>query len=189
MLSTPPAGSESPLLRARLPVREDNRIRPATPEDEPLLWEMLYLALFVPAGSPPLPRDVVHHPDVARYVRQWGREHDLGVVALHPDRDEPIGAAWLRLWAADDRGYGYVDAETPELSMAVLPQHRGQGVGTRMLAYLLRAADERHGAVSLSVSAGNPAMRLYRRHGFAVIGDDGASLTMKRLRGGQYSVP
>jgi ribosomal protein S18 acetylase RimI-like enzyme len=165
----------------RLSVIMDCRIRLATPDDEPLLWEMLYLALFVPPGSPPLPRDVVQSPALARYVRRWGRDHDLGAVALHPTQGEPMGAAWLRLWAPDERGYGYCDAETPELSMAVLPAYRGQGVGGRLLDYLLRAADERHRAVSLSVSADNPALRLYRRFGFVVVGQCGQSLTMKRM--------
>jgi ribosomal protein S18 acetylase RimI-like enzyme len=165
----------------------DCRIRLATPDDEPLLWEMLYLALFVPPGSPPYPREVVQTPDLARYVRRWGREHDLGAVALHPTQGEPIGAAWLRLWAPDDRGYGYWDAETPELSMAVVPAHRGQGVGSRLLEHLLRAADEHHQAVSLSVSADNPALRLYRRFGFVVVGRCGQSLTMQRRRGKPHS--
>ena len=161
----------------------DCRIRLANPDDEPLLWDMLYLALYVPPGSPLFPRELVQTPDLARYVRRWGREHDLGAVALHSTREEPIGAAWLRLWAPDDRGYGYCDAETPELSMAVVPAHRGQGVGSRLLEHLLRAADERHQAVSLSVSADNPALRLYRRLGFVVVGGRGPSLTMKRMRG------
>jgi ribosomal protein S18 acetylase RimI-like enzyme len=165
----------------------DCRIRFATPQDEPLLWEMLYLALFVPPGSPPLPREVVQRPELARYVRRWGREHDLGTVALHPTEGKPLGAAWLRLWAPDDHGYGYWDAETPELSMAVLPAHRGQGVGSRLLEHLLRAADEHHRAVSLSVSADNPAMRLYRRFGFVVVGRCGESLTMKRVGGKSLS--
>jgi GNAT superfamily N-acetyltransferase len=160
----------------------DCPIRFATLDDEPLLREMLYLALFVPPGSSPLPKEVVETPELARYVRRWGREHDLGAVALHPTPGGSIGAAWLRLWAPDDRGYGYCDAETPELSMAVLPAYRGRGVGSRLLDYLLRAADERHRAISLSVSADNPAQRLYRRFGFVVVGECGTSLTMKRVR-------
>jgi GNAT superfamily N-acetyltransferase len=156
-------------------------IRPATPADEPLLWEMLYLTLFVSPGSPPLPPEVVQSPELARYDRHWGREHDLGAVALHPEQGEPVGAAWLRLWAPDDRGYGYCDAETPELSMAVVPAHRGRGVGSRLLESLLRAAEEKHRAVSLSVSADNPALRLYLRFGFVVVGECGRSLTMKRV--------
>jgi hypothetical protein len=55
------------------------------------------------------------------------------------------------------------------------------------LEHLLRAADERHGAVSLSVSASNPALRLYRRFGFAEVVDGGPSLTMKRVRAQQLS--
>jgi ribosomal protein S18 acetylase RimI-like enzyme len=161
----------------------DCRIRPATPDDEPLLWEMLYLALFVPPGKPPLPRDLVQDPELARYVRHWGREHDLGAVALHPTQGEPIGAAWLRLWDGVERGYGFLDARTPELSMAVLPAYRGQGVGTRLLARLLGAADERYEAVSLSVATDNPAVRLYQRFGFAVVVRGGTSLTMRRPRG------
>jgi hypothetical protein len=74
---------------------------------------MLYLALFVPPGSPLLPRDVVQQSDLARYVRHWSREHDLSAVALHVSQGISIGAAWLRLLAADDHGYGYVNAETP----------------------------------------------------------------------------
>jgi ribosomal-protein-alanine N-acetyltransferase len=46
---------------------------------------------------------------------------------------DPIGAAWLRLWSKDEQGYGFVDVHTPELSMAVRPEFRGQGIGTLLL--------------------------------------------------------
>lgn len=46
------------------------------------------------------------------------------------------------------------------------------------LAQDLRAAG--HRAVSLSVDDGNPARRLYERHGFAVVGRNGSSDTMLR---------
>jgi ribosomal protein S18 acetylase RimI-like enzyme len=158
-------------------------LRAATPADESFLRDMLYLALFVPPGQPPLPRDLVDRPELARYVRGWGREHDCGVVAVEDSRRQAIGAAWLRLWEEHDQGYGYVDAATPELSMAMLPEYRGQGVGTRLLHELLRVADERYAAVSLSVSEENPALRLYRRSGFVVVGRAGPSRTMVRPRG------
>jgi hypothetical protein len=43
-------------------------IRPLTSADQPLLWDMLYHALFVPAGAAPLPREIVQRPEIARYV-------------------------------------------------------------------------------------------------------------------------
>ena len=39
-----------------------SEMRAATVSDEPFLWEMLYLALFVPPGEPPLPRSVLRDP-------------------------------------------------------------------------------------------------------------------------------
>jgi hypothetical protein len=47
-------------------------LRRAVASDEPFLWEMLYLALFVPPGGLPLPRAVLRDPRVARYVEGWG---------------------------------------------------------------------------------------------------------------------
>ena len=158
-------------------------IRRLSPSDQPFLWEMLYQSLHVPEGSPPFPRDITGQPEIAKYVDAWGRAGDLGVVAVEADSGEPIGAAWLRLLSGNERGYGYVDDETPELGMAVVPEYRGRGVGSDMLKHLLESAGAVYRRVSLSVSADNPAARLYRREGFTQVCECGDSLTMvKRLR-------
>jgi ribosomal protein S18 acetylase RimI-like enzyme len=70
---------------------------------------------------------------------------------------------------------------TPELSIAVRPEYRGCGVGTRLLEQLLVAADREYDAVSLSVSDGNPAVSLYRRAGFMCVSTSGGSSTMRRV--------
>jgi ribosomal protein S18 acetylase RimI-like enzyme len=160
------------------------RFRPIVQSDEPFLWEMLYQAVYVSLGSQPLPREAIYQPELARYVEGWGREHDSGIVAID-DRDgkqQPIGAAWLRAWTGLDQGYGFIDAQTPELSMAVLPEYRGRRGGTRLLERLLADADQVYPALSLSVSPNNPAYRLYLRFGFSVVTSDGSSLTMRRIR-------
>jgi GNAT superfamily N-acetyltransferase len=144
----------------------DCNFRNAEARDEPVLWEMVYLAVYVPPGHIPPPRVILALPEVARYVRGWGRESDIGTIALTAADDRPIGAAWLRCWSSDDRGYGFVDLDTPELSIAVLPDCRGRGVGTQMLQHLLTRADRHFEQVSLNVTNGNPAMRLYERLGF-----------------------
>jgi GNAT superfamily N-acetyltransferase len=149
--------------------------------DEPVLRDMLYLALFVPPGSPPADYSVVAQPELARYVSGWGRRGDDGIIAV-ASNGEPIGAAWLRLWSEHDHGYGFIDALTPELSMAVRPEARGGGIGTQLLRRLLQRADESHDSVSLSVSAQNPAVRLYERLGFRSVAVVGASMTMTRTR-------
>ena len=154
-------------------------IRPLSAADAPFLRVALYHAVHVPPGAAPPPPGVVDRPELARYVAGWGRPGDLGVVA--EEDGAPVGAAWLRRWAGAARGYGFVDAETPELSVSVLPGRRGRGVGTALLRHLLGAAAGRFGAVSLSVSVTNPARRLYEREGFMAVGPpEGGSVVMVR---------
>lgn len=157
---------------------ENVTIRPATIADEPVLWAMLYQAIYIPPGATAPPRDILHRPELSRYVEGWGAPDDIGFVAKTGGR--PVGAAWLRLLIADGHGYGYVDDKTPELSMAVALDYRGQGIGTRLLARLMEEAAGRYPAVSLSVAADNPAVRLYERFGFMELDNDGGSLTMIR---------
>lgn len=164
-------------------------IRSLTPADQPLLWDMLYHALFVPAGAAPLPREIVQQPEIARYVAGWGRPGDMGFAALDAGGGQAIAAAWSRLLTGANRGYGYVDDSTPELSVAVRPGWRGQGIGTALLAHLLGAAQPHYPAISLSVARGNPAVRLYQRLGFAVVRADGESLTMVKKLGGGAPIP
>lgn len=157
-------------------------VRALEPGDLELVRNYLFLAIYVPEGEVPPPRSVLEHPDIARYVEGWGRAGDLGLVAWEPGTGLDVGAAWLRLWRRDDPGYGFVDEDTPELSMAVRPDRRGKGIGTRLLSDLLRLADAEYDAVSLSVSDGNPAKRLYERTGFVAVSASGDSTTMVRYR-------
>lgn len=151
-------------------------IREADRDDELFLVEMLYEALFVPPGSPPYPRSITDRADLARYARGFGsKDGDLGWIAESLLGDL-LGAVWVRQMSADDPGYGFVDAETPELSIAVVSDHRSQGVGTALLRLLLAAVPR----CSLSVDDRNRAVGLYERSGFEVVSVDGHSLKMLR---------
>ncbi|MCT1766131.1 GNAT family N-acetyltransferase [Brevibacterium casei] len=81
-------------------------------------------------------------------------------------------------------GYGWVAADIPELSITVLPDHQGEGIGTALLDVLLSLA-RMSGveAVSLAVEDGNGAKNLYVDRGFATVGRNGDSdLMVRQLR-------
>ncbi|MBA3470361.1 MAG: GNAT family N-acetyltransferase, partial [Herpetosiphonaceae bacterium] len=136
-------------------------------------------SLYIPPGAPPFPRQVVADAKIARYVQGWGRPGDCGVMAM--DQEQPIGAAWSRRLTGAEPGFGYLDDQTPELGIAIMPLYRGKGIGTFLLEQLLTTLADQAAAVSLSVSRDNPALQLYTRLGFVVVGEDtGGSFIMKK---------
>ena len=150
----------------------------ATPDDEGFLWEMLYEAVFTPPGRPRPSRNILLEPAIARYVTGWGRAGDTGVVAVHGDSGQAAGAAWFRRFPSDAPVYGFVNAETPELAMAVRPAFRGRGVGTSLLNALIEIGRSTHPGLSLSVDPENPARRLYERAGFKDHGSSGRTMLL-----------
>ena len=155
-------------------------IRRATSADEPFLLEMLYQSLYVENGAEPFSRDVLNQPRIARYVKGWGREGDMGFVAIDSKSLKPIGAVWSRLSSGEDKGFAYLDDATPEMGIAVLAEHRGMGVGTALVRKLLAEAVGIFPAISLSVSPNNPAKRLYEKLGFVTVDVRGGYPVMRR---------
>jgi len=114
---------------------------------------------------------------VGRYVDRWGREGDTALVQI--ERFRPVGAAWYRLFKAAEPGYGFVDEQTPELTIAVVPSCRGKGYGDQLLTALLdRARADGYEQISLSVMPDSPAVHLYRRHGFETVTERGGACVM-----------
>jgi ribosomal protein S18 acetylase RimI-like enzyme len=158
-------------------------IREASTSDEPFLREMLYHSLYVPDGCAPFDRDVVTQPEIAKYTEGWGRPGDLGLLAVDSTSHEGVGAVWIRIFTASEKGYGYVGDNIPELAIAVLPAHRNCGIGSALLQRLAEMATSVYDAFSLSVSIDNPAQRLYERVGFERVETRGNSVIMlKRLK-------
>ena len=155
------------------------RIEPLSKSDSDFLCEMLYQALHVPPGHEPPPREIMRHPDLLKYYQNWGDKNDTGLIALDKESNIKVGAVWLRQFTAENKGYGYIDDHTPELSIALLPPYRGQGIGSILLRELLSAVKNKYGAISLSVTATNPAVRLYTRFGFKIVSEKNNTLTMK----------
>ena len=66
------------------------------------------------------------------------------------------------------------------VDIALLPEHRGGGIGTSLLRELFTEADESGKSVTIHVERMNPALRLYERLGFAVAEDKGVYLFLER---------
>lgn len=137
-------------------------LRPETPEDRPLLRSVLEGggAAELLAGLAPDQREAMLD------LQLRAREHSWRVA--RPDAERAI----VEL---DDAAIGRlcVDRRPDALhvvDIGLLPEHRGRGVGGRLLGSLLDEARQRGVPVRLHVTRGNPARRLYERLGFRRVG-------------------
>lgn len=142
------------------------KLRVANFKDQHFLWEAQYHAALLDSEEEPMVA-VRSNPILASYVEGWGRIGDMGVIAEHENK--PVGAAWCRLFPEDSKGWGWIDENTPEISVAVLPEFRQKGIGTSLLTRLLGLSCEKNQVLSLAVRSTNPALRLYLRLGFRVL--------------------
>jgi ribosomal protein S18 acetylase RimI-like enzyme len=161
-------------------------IRPATVADIPFLWDMLFEAAFIPADERAAWRRAPEPPaELVRYLDDWGREGDAGVVAQDAG-GTALGAAWYRLFTEADRGNGILaHPDVPELAIAVVPKQRGRHIGRDLLTALAaRAKRDGYRQLMLSVDPDNvSAVRFYEWAGFVLVDCDdparGTSLIMQ----------
>jgi ribosomal protein S18 acetylase RimI-like enzyme len=105
---------------------------------------------------------------------RWYHQHYTGAsYAVVLIDNEPCGRLYVY------RG----EAEMRIVDIALLPQHRGIGVGSSLLRGLLTEADADGKRVTIHVERFNPALRLYERHGFSIAEDKGVYLLLERPPG------
>lgn len=82
-------------------------------------------------------------------------------------------------------GRFYVDERADEIrivDLALLPEFRDHGIGTRLLSDVLERAETSGKVVRLHVERSNPAFRLYDRLGFRVVDEEGLYLLLEYRR-------
>ena len=143
------------------------KIRPATPEDIPILTDMLFEAGSVSEKFREMGKEkALELPAMIYFLDNFGRRGDFGFIAETVDKIL-VGAVWARLFSAENKGFGFISEEIPELAIAVVPEFRASGAGTKLLKQLIKEARNlKFPALSLSVYRRNPALRLYERLGF-----------------------
>jgi ribosomal protein S18 acetylase RimI-like enzyme len=145
-------------------------IRVARDSDAGVLEQLLGYAVDFRLQRPTPAPELLADPQIAGYVAGWPRPGDLGVLAIDAGGD-PLGGCWLRYRARDRPGYGFVREDIPEITLAVLPRARGDGIGRRLLRCLIaRARAAGIATLSLSVERANTtAARLYRSEGWQIL--------------------
>ena len=156
-------------------------LRESKHSDIPFLKQMLYEAVFWRASdNKPSLTEGLKYPGVSNALAGFGeRDGDAAVVALIGTT--PVGAAWYRYWTDENNTRGYIDESMPVLAIGVHSDYRHQGIGGKMVDWLIGYAAT-HGVdkISLMVAKDNYAMNLYRQKGFAEYADKGDSLLMVR---------
>ena len=142
------------------------------------LRDMLYMALYVPKNKPSFPFSIIDNPELRKYFENFGsRRRDKAIIAIR--EKEFIGIVWGRLYSSSRPGYGFISEDIPEITLAVKPQYRNQGIGSALLSEI---CDYYKGksttAISLSVDKRSPAKALYKRAGFEYFSEKGNSVTM-----------
>ncbi len=81
----------------------------------------------------------------------------------------PVGRFYVARW----------EKEIRLVDIALLPEHRGAGLGGALVASLLAEGAAAGKPVSIHVEVFNPALRLYRRLGFEPAGERGPYVLMR----------
>jgi GNAT superfamily N-acetyltransferase len=147
------------MIEPSVPATAAVALRPARPEDRPFLFrvyassrrEELRPLGWDDAATSAFLRTQFEHED-----RDW-HLHQPGAECMVVLRDgAPVGRLYL--------------ARSPQeirvMDLTLLPEHRGQGIGTRLLGALLDEARSTRRTVRMNVGRSSPMVELCRRLGF-----------------------
>lgn len=146
----------------------DYKIRTILKEENSLLEDFLYEAIFVPEGVSALPKSIINQPELQIYITGFGKKKDdIGLVAEVEKR--AVGAVWVRIM----NDYGHVDKDTPSFAISLYKDYRGLGIGTALMKEMLRILKDRgYKQASLAVQKANYAVKMYKRMGFEIVDEN-----------------
>lgn len=107
---------------------------------------------------------------------QFDAQHD------HYRKHYPKASFDVVLVDGEPAGRLYVDEWKDEIRLvdvALLPEHRNRGLGTRLLGGVMERARAAGKPLSIHVEGFNPALRLYERLGFRRVGEHGPYYLMR----------
>jgi ribosomal protein S18 acetylase RimI-like enzyme len=147
-------------------------LRPITPEDD-LFLARVYASTrgdeLAPTGWSDEDKAVFCRRQFDAQTAHY-RENYPGASFQVIERDgEPVGRLYVARWKKEIR---IVD-------ISLLPEHRGSGIGTKLLRELQEEARSAGKSLTIHVERFNPALRLYQRLGFKQVEDKGVYLLLE----------
>ena len=116
--------------------------------------------------------------DLSKYSNFYGlTRKDLGLYALL--NNEIAGAIWTRKLLKEHHSAGFLDENTPVISMAVLPRFRANGVGSFMMDQFLQEAGEVYEQISVYTNNNQKAINFYTKFGFVMV--ENKDIMIKKL--------
>jgi GNAT superfamily N-acetyltransferase len=151
---------------ARIVSAEDVTLRPSTPEDRAFLRDVFASTRdedLTPVAWSPGQREAVVQTQFDLQDRQLRSNHPLASFDVVEVDGRPAG----RL---------YVDRRLDDiriLDLALLPEFRRAGIGSRLIGRVLEEARLSARSASIHVQVHDPSARLYRRLGFTMVAERG----------------
>lgn len=143
-------------------------IREINAAEYPLLEDFLYEAIFIPQGVEPPPRSIINNDELQVYIKDFGEKPDDRCLVAEAD-EKIVGVVWVRIM----EDYGHIDDETPSFAISLYREYRGHGIGTALMVKMLELLRESgYKKASLAVQKENYAVKMYKKVGFEVVGEN-----------------
>ena len=108
-------------------------IREMHPNENPLLEDFLYQAIYQPDKTNLAPRSIIEKPELQVYIKDFGTKKDDYCFCAEAD-GKIVGAVWVR----NINGYGSVDNNTVEFAISVFDEYQKMGIGTALMNTRIR---------------------------------------------------
>jgi len=134
--------------------------------EQKIVTDMLHYAYRLDENS----KTLQELPTLSIYNDFYGlTRKDLGLYAL--SNNKIAGAIWSRKLQVEHNSTAFIDENTPVISVAVLPEFRGRGIGSLMMNQFLQEAGALYDAISVNVLKNSRAIGFYKKFGFIEIQD------------------
>ncbi len=143
-------------------------IREMHPNENFLLEDFLYQAIYQPDKTNLAPRSIIEKPELQVYIKDFGTKKDDYCFCAEVD-GKIVGAVWVR----NINGYGSVDNNTVEFAISVFDEYQKMGIGTALMNKMLEHLNKlNYSKASLAVQKENYAVRMYQKVGFEIVDEN-----------------